>query len=707
MAPAPAAGGSGLSPRWNVICSRSRARSRRCSVRTISSSRSRPSAANWPRSVTPSPRRCRGGRSRSIESDVRALARRIDENRQNGTDAHALAGIERALSEIREVLRSLTPAEQLAGYDEAIRNLGAKLDLILRANDDPSTVHQLEGAIAALRSIVSNVASNDALARLVRRRADAVGQGRPAGPRRRSRRCLCRAGAAHRRAEHRRWKAASGRRRRQFRTSRKRACGRCRNASTACRSATTTPRRLRISSSASPICSSAWRPPPVHRAGDLGRVEDGLQDILRHLERQHVNLSLARRREPQRERAVAAAARQRPRRHGQARIVRHPLQPVGNRPPHAGFARNGSQHARPCGRPPVDDRGRSAHGAHRTGRAGSPAFVRAEPQAEAPRPAPPQARCAAAQTRIAESGGAGAFCRRATRIPCRRPRSRQRPPCRRGRSAKSSSRTQHRRALRSSRNLPPDHPLEPGTRPGGRVVADRAHRRLRKRDQPKFEREERARQHVELHRRRPPRRAGRRRAQPVNEKAGRAAKAAAKAKAAKKPKVAAKIDAKAGDTEPSTITSKIRSLLVGASVVVIVLGTFKMAMTLLDTGDAPQMPPMESSSGQAARPNRRRTAPPRRHQRPRLPQPVDDLADTDRPAVEQLFRAQYAGQRAGRDPGTDAARGFAGHGQRHHRRDPDGADDSGSRRPARNGAGPADASGCLTASAARCCARPP
>ena len=64
------------------------------------------------------------------------------------------------------MLRSLTPAEQLAGYDEAIRNLGGKLDLILRANDDPSTVQQLEGAIAALRAIVSNVASNDALARL-------------------------------------------------------------------------------------------------------------------------------------------------------------------------------------------------------------------------------------------------------------------------------------------------------------------------------------------------------------------------------------------------------------------------------------------------------------------------------------------------------------------------------------------------------------
>jgi len=102
----------------------------------------------------------------SIENEIRSLARRIDDSRQSGIDSQALAGIEGALGEIREVLRSLTPAEQLAGYDEAIRNLTAKLEQILRANDDPSTIHQLESAIAALRAIVANIASNDALARL-------------------------------------------------------------------------------------------------------------------------------------------------------------------------------------------------------------------------------------------------------------------------------------------------------------------------------------------------------------------------------------------------------------------------------------------------------------------------------------------------------------------------------------------------------------
>ena len=102
----------------------------------------------------------------SIENEIRSLSRRIDDTRQSGIDGQALAGIERALGDIRETLRSLTPAEQLAGFDEAIRNLGGKIDLIVRSSDDPDTLQQLEGAITALRAIVSNVASNDTLARL-------------------------------------------------------------------------------------------------------------------------------------------------------------------------------------------------------------------------------------------------------------------------------------------------------------------------------------------------------------------------------------------------------------------------------------------------------------------------------------------------------------------------------------------------------------
>ena len=79
--------------------------------------------------------------------------------------------------------------------------------------------------------------------------------------------------------------------------------------------------------------------------------------------------------------------------------------------------------------------------------------------------------------------------------------------------------------------------------------------------------------------------------------ARRAAQAAAAAPAADKAaRGSLKQSANGQAKEPSTITSKIRSLLVGASVVVIVLGTFKMAMTLLDGGSPPPSPPMENSS---------------------------------------------------------------------------------------------------------------
>ncbi len=74
--------------------------------------------------------------------------------------------VRRALTDIRGELRSLTPAEQLAGFDGAIRNLGGKIDMIVRSSHDPATIQQLEDAIAALKTIVANVASNDALNQL-------------------------------------------------------------------------------------------------------------------------------------------------------------------------------------------------------------------------------------------------------------------------------------------------------------------------------------------------------------------------------------------------------------------------------------------------------------------------------------------------------------------------------------------------------------
>jgi localization factor PodJL len=99
----------------------------------------------------------------SLESEIRALGQKIEQNRQSGGDQETLGGIERALNEIYGAVRSLTPAEQLTGYDTAIQNLSSKIDLLVRANPDSNIVQQLEDAIAALRNIAANVASNDAI----------------------------------------------------------------------------------------------------------------------------------------------------------------------------------------------------------------------------------------------------------------------------------------------------------------------------------------------------------------------------------------------------------------------------------------------------------------------------------------------------------------------------------------------------------------
>src|SRR5207302_1530917 len=94
------------------------------------------------------------------------LAERIDSKRHAGADAPALAGIERGLSEVRDALRALTPAEGLAGLDEAVKALTPRIDQIAATAQDPAALEQLEAAIAGLRGIASHVASDNALARL-------------------------------------------------------------------------------------------------------------------------------------------------------------------------------------------------------------------------------------------------------------------------------------------------------------------------------------------------------------------------------------------------------------------------------------------------------------------------------------------------------------------------------------------------------------
>jgi localization factor PodJL len=101
----------------------------------------------------------------TIENQIAGLSERIAEGRQAGVDAGALTGIEHGLAEVRDALRSLTPAENLIGFNEAVAGLAHKIDLIV-AQRDPATLQQLENAITTLREMAAHVASNDAIGQL-------------------------------------------------------------------------------------------------------------------------------------------------------------------------------------------------------------------------------------------------------------------------------------------------------------------------------------------------------------------------------------------------------------------------------------------------------------------------------------------------------------------------------------------------------------
>src|SRR5262245_47751991 len=102
----------------------------------------------------------------ALEKEVRSLAERIDSRRNEGANAADLAGIERGLTEVRDALLALTPAENLVGCDETVRAMAQKIDSIADSPQDPVVLEQLESAIVALRGVVSHVASNEALAKL-------------------------------------------------------------------------------------------------------------------------------------------------------------------------------------------------------------------------------------------------------------------------------------------------------------------------------------------------------------------------------------------------------------------------------------------------------------------------------------------------------------------------------------------------------------
>lgn len=569
----------------------------------------------------------------SIENEIRSLHRRIDETRSNGTDGQALSGIERALSDIKQVLRTLTPAEQLTGYDEAIRNLGAKLDLILRANDDPSTVRQLEGAISALRGIVSNVASNEALARLsddVQLLSSKVDQVSRSSDRGDSFAVLEQRIAALTAALETR--------------ERPQAAESTEHLEAAIRALSDRFDRMQVGNdSASTFAHLEQRVSYLlerleaasdSRGGNFSRVEDGLHDILRHLERQQATYSAL---AESRNSAPAADS-------GMVDLVKRELSDIRYSQAETNRSTQDSLEAVHNTLGHVVDRLAMIEGDLRAVRTGPPApapmpmaaplpmaaLVEPAPIAREQRPPQPQQpkydpKPELPNPAAAQQPAHSAFAAAPREFHAAAPAAPPPVPPR----AISEILEPHTAPSRTAiaPELPPDHPLEPGTRPNGRPATPSE----------RIAASESAIGEIPAPPKEPvssssfiaaARRAAQAAAAQPPEKPARGAKAAIAGRAKDKGQGQAQGQAQQG---ASTITSKIRSLLVGASVVVIVLGSFKMAMNLLEGGSAPPAPQaMEDTSSQPAL-----KAPPPVENKPAAPEQVTPSMTSPTPIGKQ------------------------------------------------------------------------
>jgi localization factor PodJL len=103
----------------------------------------------------------------ALETNVRTLAERLDHTGQPGSDSNALAALERGLEEVRGSLRGLAPA---ASFEDAVRELSHRIDQLAAAprhpGQDPLAFSRLEQAVTSLHGIVSSVASDGTLAQL-------------------------------------------------------------------------------------------------------------------------------------------------------------------------------------------------------------------------------------------------------------------------------------------------------------------------------------------------------------------------------------------------------------------------------------------------------------------------------------------------------------------------------------------------------------
>ena len=101
----------------------------------------------------------------ALQGEINELAERADESRGTDNAAAAVASIERRLTEIRDALCVLRPAESLLGMARVVQQASRKIEIIAGAWD-PAVLEQLGSAVAAMRGIAAQAASPEALAKL-------------------------------------------------------------------------------------------------------------------------------------------------------------------------------------------------------------------------------------------------------------------------------------------------------------------------------------------------------------------------------------------------------------------------------------------------------------------------------------------------------------------------------------------------------------
>jgi localization factor PodJL len=104
----------------------------------------------------------------ALEQEVRALGARIEANRESLRDHPVIADIERSLRDLRDRLGAMSPLAEIANLAETVKVLSHKADTIASQATAPDGVHRLDDAIGALRGLAKEVASPADIAALSR-----------------------------------------------------------------------------------------------------------------------------------------------------------------------------------------------------------------------------------------------------------------------------------------------------------------------------------------------------------------------------------------------------------------------------------------------------------------------------------------------------------------------------------------------------------